>query len=167
MPAAHATREQEVCDVRAGNQQDEHDRSEEHPQGRADVLDEQLLSRRHQHTHVAVRFGVLRFELAGDRVHFDPGIFERHAALHACDWKNTRMPPAILRQRRGPRPERHVDVRRLKQLEAPRHDSHDGVGLVIEVQRAPERVLTREPALGEAGAQERHAWRTRTVVCIG
>ena len=74
------------------------------------------------------------------------------------------MPASVLRQRGGPGAERHVDIRRLKELEAAGHDAHDGVGLVVELQRAPERLSTRELALGEGGAQERHTLRPWTVV---
>ena len=102
---------------------------------------------------------MLGFELAGDRVHFEPGVFERHATLDASNWEDPRMPASVLRQRGGPGAERHVDIRRLKELEAAGHDAHDGVGLVVELQRAPERLSTRELALGEGGAQERHTLR--------
>ena len=57
--AINGTREQQVCDIRAGNQQHERDRAHEHQQSGTHVLHELIAQSRHARPHLAVERRIL------------------------------------------------------------------------------------------------------------
>ncbi len=95
---------------------------------------------------------MLAFELQRDRLHLDPCLLERYAAFEAGHREDTRVPAAVVWQRRRPWSERDVHVSRLEQLEGRRQDSDDGVRTVVELQRASDRLH-----IGELAVRERRA----------
>ncbi len=112
-------REQQVGDIRAGNQQDERDGAEQHQQRRPDVLHELILRAGDERANIRDSSpGCSRFELQRDRVHLDPRLLERHAALSRAIGKMPGCQPRSSGSVDAQGPNGNVDVRRLEQLEA-------------------------------------------------
>jgi hypothetical protein len=88
-----AARQQQVCDVDAGNQQNERDSRQQRQQGGAQTLHPEVAQRRHGGAHVRV-VRVLPGDVASYRLHLRPRLRHAHARLQA----------AIARKLLSPRP---------------------------------------------------------------
>ncbi len=85
LTAAEATREQQVPDVRACDQQHESDRAEQHQERGPDVADDELLQRQDRRAPARVFLWIVALEPLGDRVHLGLRTLDRHAGLQARD----------------------------------------------------------------------------------
>ena len=81
------------------------------------------------------------------------------------DRQNAGMPSAIVRQRRGPWPHRHVEVGRLKQLEPGWQDTDDRVRLLVELQLRPRKSgAPSKRRIHKPWLDNHHARRARLIV---
>ncbi len=140
--AAGRASEQQVCDVGAGDQQQEADGDEEHHQRAPRVLDDILLQRNDPDAHVSgLVLGMLRAKLSRDAVHVRLGLLERHLRLEPPEHREERQVAWQLRRvvELQRLPDLRVgDLKRLRrqpQPEARRHDSDHG--LIETVQPDP------------------------------
>ncbi len=159
--------EQQVCDIRAPDQEHERDGPRQQSKCRAHILYELILRPRHQRPAVPVRLGELRLELSCDGVHLHPRLLERHAGLQPRDGEDAGMPATILRQRGRPRTESDIDVRRLKELESRGQDADHRVRPVVEQERSTDRIAARKSPLREARAQNRQVFSARPILAVG
>ena len=170
-PHGHLTRargrarEQQVCDVGAGDQEDERDRAhqrQEYEPDRPAVL--ALVERQHTGTDVLVRIGIVRPQLGGDGVHLGLCLRARHAVGHPAEGLEVAVVPLLLCKPRHLY-QRNPEVRVLWELEAFRHDAdHNGRYLVHLHRTANHGGIAAVSSLPHAVAEDHHGSRSRTIV---
>ncbi len=146
--ARDASREQQVRHVRAGDEQDEHDRAL-HDEQHAPVTSHEILVQR-VHLHVALQS--VRLVVGGrDRVQVVGGLRERGARLETADQPEKIVALELRRKR-----ERDPGVCACRIAERRRHHRHDRIGFAVNGQRLsdgpriaavetlPERVAQRD-----------------------
>jgi hypothetical protein len=85
LSARERTREEQVADVGAGDQQNERDRAEQHDERHPDVANNQLLQRDHRRAPARICLRVLALEARRDRAHLRLRLLDGGAGFHPRD----------------------------------------------------------------------------------
>ncbi len=136
----HAARDQQVRDVRAGDQKQHADRSEQHQERLSHVSDEPRRQRLQRDGDAAHHIGMRPRDVGLDPLQFPLGFVTRHAGLETPEREIARV-VAALRQRpvRRKGPHRHEDVVIAHVPEAGGQHADDRKRSRVERQRAAER----------------------------
>ncbi len=154
--ARRGARQQQVRDVRAGDQQDEAHRAEQDEERRAHLSDHGLVQRAHGEAHALVRIGIGGGQARADGGRLGPRRFGGGARIEAPDGREIPGPPALgtkpLVVFEGP-PERAA----AGEVEARRGHADDRVGHAVQDQGLAHRGGRGAEALPpEALAQHHH-----------
>ena len=160
------TREQEVGDIGAGNQQHESDRAQQRPEQQPDLRsDDQALERIGIRREVLVAVGILAGQCPADGVQLGPGLFERDAVRKPSDGEEIPRLARLLAQRRRVLRHRKPDLLRLREPEALLHDPDHGRGDAIEADLSPQHTrVAAVPLLPHGVGQHDHRRSARNVV---
>ena len=167
-------RQQQVGDIRAGDQQHEPDRAEQHVERPLHVPGERAAQRDDGQRSRVVVGRMLAAHLLSDRVQLGGGGGDRDAALQPPESAQVLAAPArrvavqVVADRR-PHLGRGIEVPLgVERLERGGHDTHDPVLEVAHDQRAPDdRRIGAEAAAPETIAEKQHAPVIRAVVVGG
>ena len=130
------TCQQQICDIRARDEQHESHSDHQRAQGRTEPAEQFLVERRHFHAALLVRLGIRLLEAAGNRVHLRLRLRPRDSRLQPRE--NLEPPAATLRQTLSgvAHDERDPGVGAIAHTsESRRHDADDGVGSRVEYER--------------------------------
>ena len=163
-PAAGPARKQQVRDVRAGDEEHEADRGQQHQQRRADVADDLLVERDHCERHALIGIGMCQLESIGERPRSDARAFEIQAGPESRDRAQDHH-PAGWRRAVQPCGAPELGIRHDRRPEGVRHDADNLVGLAAERHLTSESPrVSAEAPYPQAVRDDRDPRRTSTVV---
>jgi len=146
--AAGAAHELEMRDVRAGDEQDETRRGEQHEQRGLHVAGNHVVKRRNRRTDVGST--LLLVERRRERRHFRAGPGQRHVRLEPREDPQRSALVARSRVENQRHPQLRFRRPERREPETFRHDADDGVSLPVERDGGPHYIrIGREPGFPE------------------
>ena len=166
-PAVQGAREEKIPHIRAGDEENEPDSTEQHEQHRAAVAGDRFLQRDHRGAPPAIRLRKLACQPRRDRIHLGLRLHERDTALEARDTLHVVVPTT--RARLGGERERDPEIASHRGPRCDRgfrrHDADDRVRLVTQFQRPSNHVrVGAELGAPEPVAQNDHVLRAGRVL---
>ena len=154
--------EQQVCDVDAGDEENERDRREQQQQTCADRFPKVLVERRHPGAVGAVRIRVFSRQDSADAIHLGPPLVERDAGLEPCVDRQL-MKRSAGRVRSASQRQRRPDLDRwIGEFERRWKDAHNLVRYTVQEQLAAHHgTIPTESPLPEAVGQDDDAVASR------
>ncbi len=160
VPSRRRTREQQVRDVRARDQQHEADGAEQHEQRRSHVAEHQVAQSDRVERQPAIRLRKPRLQLRAKPLQIVSDLLRRHAWLRAADDIEELGPPSGDARRVEGRivADRRDQVGAIRQLCAGREDADNRVALAADEDAAAQhRWIAAELALPETVVEDGHA----------
>ena len=146
--------QQHVRQIHAGDEQQDTDAGEEHPERAPGAVVSDPVARRLQvDADAGVVLGVLLLQLPRDGVQVGSGRRRRHPRLQSADHRQAEAHPPGL----GVSHQRHEDVRRVEPGLAWRQDAHHGIALAVQGEGCADDVrVGSEVGAPEGIGEERH-----------
>ena len=137
-----STRQEQIGDVRAGDEQDEGDRREQHDQRLADIADNQLLERNHGRAPAGVVLRILALETRGDDVELGARLRDGGVRLEPRDHLGVVIVPDRAFSVRVCERDQKIPGRQPPRRDGKprRQHTNDGVALAVERERTAEDV---------------------------
>ena len=134
--------------------------------GPADIPDHLIAQRHRRHTDAGIRLGVVCLQPARNRVEIGLRLRERDAPLQPAD--DAEKMAAVIGELRRRQAERQPDlIVRVEKTKPCRHHAHDGVRLVVEVNRLPDDRWIRPEAFHPERVAEQHNSRRGRAIFLG
>jgi len=162
--ASGRTREQEIPDICAGDQENKTNCAQQHEQDSPNVADYVRLQRDERDSHAFVGFRIGRSQILRDGVHVRARLRERDSGLQAADRIQTHADAAVEKRWICPLTDGHINVRRTDPRNACPGNAYDRVGFSVQGDTFAENLLRGSKfALPQSITENRHRTRAGAV----